>query len=42
MIQVAEVFKLNHEGLNVRRALGVLVVMLVPRPAPRRPIPARR
>ena len=30
MVQLAEVFKLNRNGLNVRRALGVAVVMLVP------------
>jgi Fusaric acid resistance protein-like len=30
MTQLAEVFKLNRNGLNVRRAVGVLVVMLVP------------
>ena len=30
MTQVAKVFELNRQGLNVRRALGVLVVMLVP------------
>ena len=30
MPQLADVFKLNREGLNVPRALGVLVVMLVP------------
>jgi hypothetical protein len=30
MTQLAEVFKLNRKGLNVRRALGVAVVMLVP------------
>ncbi len=30
MIRLAEVFKLNRTGLNVRRALGVLVVMGVP------------
>jgi uncharacterized membrane protein YccC len=30
MTQLAEVFKLNREGLNVRRALEVAVVMVVP------------
>jgi hypothetical protein len=30
MTQMAEVFKLNRKGLNVRRAVGVAVVMLVP------------
>jgi len=30
MSQLAAVFKLNRDGLNVRRALGVLVVMLGP------------
>src|SRR5690348_8290534 len=30
MTQLADVFKLNRNGLNVRRALGVLVVMGVP------------
>jgi Fusaric acid resistance protein-like len=30
MTQLAEVFKLNRNGLNVRRAVGVAVVMLVP------------
>jgi len=30
MTQLADVFKLNPKGLNVRRALGVLVVMGVP------------
>jgi Fusaric acid resistance protein-like len=30
MTKLAEVFKLNREGLNVRRAVGVAVVMLVP------------
>jgi len=30
MTQLADVFKLNREGLNVRRALGVLLVMGVP------------
>jgi len=30
MTQLAKVFELNRKGLNVRRALGVLVVMVVP------------
>ena len=30
MTQMTKVFKLNRRGLNVRRALGVAVVMLVP------------
>ena len=30
MTKLAEVFKLNRKGLNVRRGLGVLVVMGVP------------
>jgi Fusaric acid resistance protein-like len=30
MTKMADVFKLNREGLNVRRAVGVAVVMLVP------------
>ncbi len=30
MTQLAEVFKLNPKGLNVRRAVGVAVVMVVP------------
>jgi Fusaric acid resistance protein-like len=30
MTQLAEVFKLNRKGLNVRRAVGVAVVMLLP------------
>jgi len=30
MTQLANVFKLNPEGLNVRRAVGVAVVMVVP------------
>jgi len=30
MTKLADVFKLNPKGLNVRRGLGVLVVMGVP------------
>jgi hypothetical protein len=30
MTQLANVFKINPKGLNVRRAAGVAVVMLVP------------
>ena len=30
MTQRADVFKLNREGLNVRRTLEVAVVMVVP------------
>jgi hypothetical protein len=30
MTKLADVFKLNRKGLNVRRAVGVAVVMLVP------------
>ena len=30
MTQIAKVFELNRNGLNVRRAVGVAVVMVVP------------
>ena len=30
MVKLADVFKLNRQGLNVRRAVGVAVVMVVP------------
>jgi len=30
MTQLADVFKLNPKGLNVPRAVGVAVVMVVP------------
>jgi hypothetical protein len=30
MSQLADVFKLNPQGLNVRRAVGVAVVMVLP------------